>query len=685
MKATTIFIALLADACARSPVRGHPGIDGLNFHHVSEDDRLLTLEVEGERLLFNLERASPLFTDDAVLKLSSSLGEDTMKLDHDAQTFWMKPGNDNNWAVVTVLEDQKLQGVFTAKNGTRLLEFDHRLSSPPGRFLAVLPSFSAGGAGAGDEEPPCGTIGAAGPPAVPGPTNLVGAATGAGGGRIIPFFPGCPFEDTQRRELVMGIAVDASFFIAAGRSRLAVLREIETTMAATRLLYLAQLNILLTIGRVVIAEDAGADPPLYQGAPGGMPCNMNSMSLLEQFADWTDHEPEVGLWHLFTNCWVPPGVVGIAQVGSLCQNGRNVGVSTKSGPGGWTTFAHELGHGFGSSHSFENGMGRTGGIMDYGDPYYDGFIQFHPLKRSEICAHLLKATKLCSTSNLRIARDVGRPLCGNGLIDSDEEQCECLGVAMGGKTAASCPGCVNCRLTNKMQQCSTKDFIMRTTPTDKKSNEFIPVESSRLSSRECCTANGQLLDGNQNCNGADVCVFGECTRFCSKYGLQSCRTAEGGCVQPCSFKAGGACDSTLVTQTTKTKISLLPDGASCDKGKGECRSGRCESPGGDNVSQNNGSGMQPRPSSQPNNGTAAVVGLNKSIPPTTNPTLRCPFLNIEVCPTLGVGMCTKSPVWRYRCSFCNGKCRARTPNKCMDRDDFYSLCEKSLKNNTTAR
>ena len=48
--------------------------------------------------------------------------------------------------------------------------------------------------------------------------------------------------------------------------------------------------------------------------------------------------------------------------------------------GTWTVNAHEAGHIFGAEHSFENGQGTTGGIMDYGDGKYNGVYQFNPLR-----------------------------------------------------------------------------------------------------------------------------------------------------------------------------------------------------------------------------------------------------------------------------------------------------------------
>jgi hypothetical protein len=58
----------------------------------------------------------------------------------------------------------------------------------------------------------------------------------------------------------------------------------------------------------------------------------------------------------------------------------------------WLTVAHEIGHNFNADHSFENGVGTTGGIMDYGDGKYLGEYQFNPnLRRDEMCTQITEA------------------------------------------------------------------------------------------------------------------------------------------------------------------------------------------------------------------------------------------------------------------------------------------------------
>jgi hypothetical protein len=109
-----------------------------------------------------------------------------------------------------------------------------------------------------------------------------------------------------------------------------------------------------------------------------------------------------GLIHLFTGCYnhVAQGTVGIAWVGTVCRtDGYNTGVTTLNNVHGgesWGTFAHEMGHNFGADHSFENGQGTTGGIMDYGDGKLDGIYQFHTeLRKAQMCK-TIRDMKNCS-------------------------------------------------------------------------------------------------------------------------------------------------------------------------------------------------------------------------------------------------------------------------------------------------
>ena len=103
------------------------------------------------------------------------------------------------------------------------------------------------------------------------------------------------------------------------------------------------------------------------------------------------------------------GTAGLANVGQLCKSG-NVGVSNLGGGCGqtvspeltWRTTVHEIGHSLGASDVIsESG---AFGIMDYGDGFFEGVTQFHPVNRPQICSVLTSASALPGDSCLRPIR-----------------------------------------------------------------------------------------------------------------------------------------------------------------------------------------------------------------------------------------------------------------------------------------
>merc|ERR1712187_324011 len=96
-----------------------------------------------------------------------------------------------------------------------------------------------------------------------------------------------------------------------------------------------------------------------------------------------------GAVHLLTGCGEGHGVIGLAHADSICS-GSNTGVNQLHNSMSWLTFAHELGHNFGGDHSFEEGQGKTGGIMDYGDGRLNGEYQFNTRYRKD---------QMCRTMN----------------------------------------------------------------------------------------------------------------------------------------------------------------------------------------------------------------------------------------------------------------------------------------------
>merc|ERR1719359_487269 len=96
-----------------------------------------------------------------------------------------------------------------------------------------------------------------------------------------------------------------------------------------------------------------------------------------------------------------------------------------SGRSTWLTFAHELGHNFAGRHSFEEGQGKTGGIMDYGDGKKNGVYQFNTKYRKEqMCDKLNKVVGQCGSCKFEpqggsCDPSKSRVSCGN----HDAEEC----------------------------------------------------------------------------------------------------------------------------------------------------------------------------------------------------------------------------------------------------------------------
>src|SRR4051812_45952245 len=61
----------------------------------------------------------------------------------------------------------------------------------------------------------------------------------------------------------------------------------------------------------------------------------------------------------FTNCYPPPGTIGIAWIAILCASRNGAGLSSVTQTH-WLNAAHEIGHNFGGNHAFQEGQGRTG-------------------------------------------------------------------------------------------------------------------------------------------------------------------------------------------------------------------------------------------------------------------------------------------------------------------------------------
>ena len=90
-------------------------------------------------------------------------------------------------------------------------------------------------------------------------------------------------------------------------------------------------------------------------------CSDKCQGQLDKLRNW-DKPSKQASWQHLDDCYGSDATTtGLAYVGTVCEGNWAVGVNWKSkGLFGqtWKTFAHELGHNFGGSHTFEEGQGR---------------------------------------------------------------------------------------------------------------------------------------------------------------------------------------------------------------------------------------------------------------------------------------------------------------------------------------
>lgn len=195
------------------------------------------------------------------------------------------------------------------------------------------------------------------------------------------WFPGCFSGDHQYYKFTFGVIADVPAFKAHGSNLQSL---IESAVSDASMVYEKQMRIRLELGSLTIYQD-DTTAPNY-----AMWCPPDFMSRkLEQLSE---KPPDTfqGVVHLFTGCGDGAGTVGEAYVGTACnKDGTNIAVEQLRGRSSWLTFAHELGHNFAADHSFEEGQGKTGGVMDYGDGKLNGVYQFNSKYRKEqVCSKL---------------------------------------------------------------------------------------------------------------------------------------------------------------------------------------------------------------------------------------------------------------------------------------------------------
>ncbi|KAI9324789.1 hypothetical protein DFJ73DRAFT_871492 [Zopfochytrium polystomum] len=174
---------------------------------------------------------------------------------------------------------------------------------------------------------------------------------------------------------------------------LAKLGQIVTDM---NIIYEHQLRITVQVHtggtKIMMAPNSTAANYVWNYGPGYCYNTIeDGVMSLSTYVSTLPLDSTVTTYILLSTCSSPNSEVGLAWQPGACDSPYNT-AAVQYSSGAWLIVAHEFGHSINASHTFENGQGKTGGIMDYADGRYPigtGWYGFHPTyNRDEICSYL---------------------------------------------------------------------------------------------------------------------------------------------------------------------------------------------------------------------------------------------------------------------------------------------------------
>ena len=363
--------------------------------------------------------------------------------------------------------------------------------------------------------------------------------------KIDRWTPSCFANDNQLNLISIGVMIDYSVYKTFNGNYAEIYAAIQHMYANINMIYKKQMNIQFQIYDIVVASQITSDNAAWnfalsdQNDPSSCIASANGINdQLYQFSRWLgkNQPKKYAIWNLITNCWPitnKPTTVGLAWIGSACSSDYKAGVISLTSTS-WITIAHEISHLLGGLHTFQQGQGKTGGLMDYGLPSLNGAIQFNTkYSKQQICDGINKM-KNAQSSFVPYCVKAVTGTCGNGVVEVGEECDE----------TTPCCNSRTCKLTVGAE-CAWTFGAGRST--------------------ECCNVQCKIEPTTTLCQSrTGYCNNGKCQISTCNYepGLSFCNiNAYNKCKQLCRNNSNGSC-----FETRRYSVdSNIEEGAICDR------------------------------------------------------------------------------------------------------------------------
>lgn len=307
----------------------------------------------------------------------------------------------------------------------------------------------------------------------------------------------CWVGQASGKRLAIGIVADPSYIAKVKKERSTTPAAFNVLLSDTNIVYQIQLSISLTLVKTNLQASCTSTSPTWCDACVELDAHIK----LDIFRDWfrVEEARSAGLWHMMTACKYLKGVGGIAYVTQLCNTRYGVGM-TSSGSRwqntrtAWETFAHEIGHNAGAQHSFEEGQGKTGGLMDYGDGKLNGEYQFNTKYRKvEMCQHLNQSI------GGRILSNQSRKCWLSGGMNAvcKEYSCPSTHLKRNGSDRRRCTGgsCSTSQCCDPKMKCNSKRLISLYKPVGRECRDNSRRAGKCVDATTCRSNGGKATKG----------------------------------------------------------------------------------------------------------------------------------------------------------------------------------------------